>query len=109
MSVDSFSLSSLLLAGCFYFFLTFNSFLFWLDLLQVREFAKSIDNLSLQLLVPRLIDLSLESSEANTAQKYSFGWQRWKAWARLKLGVPMLLAIPLQVALYLTAFVDRAI
>ena len=44
-----------------------------LDLLQVRKFAKSIDDLSLQLLVPRLIDLSLESSAANTAQKYSFG------------------------------------
>ena len=77
--------------------------------MQVKEFAKSIDNLSLQLLVPRLIDLSLESSAANTAQKYSFGWQSWKAWARLKLGVPMLPAIPLQVALYLTGLVDRAI
>ena len=36
-------------------------------------------------------------------------WQRWKAWARLKLSVPVLPAIPLQVALYLTGLVDRTI
>ena len=71
--------------------------------------AKSIDDLSLQPLVIRLIDLLLESSAANTAQKYSFGWQRWKAWARSKLGVPVLPAILLQVPLYLTGLVDRAI
>ena len=77
--------------------------------MQVGEFAKIIDDLSLQPSVARLIDLLLESSAVNTAQKYSFGWQRWKAWARLKLSVPVLPEIPLQVALYLTGLVDRTI
>jgi len=60
-------------------------------------------------LVPRLIDLLLESSAANTVQKHSSSWQRWKAWARFKLAVPVLPAIPLQVAPYLTELVDRAV
>lgn len=77
--------------------------------MQVRGFATSFHDPSFQPLVPRLIDLLLESSAANTAQKYSCGWQRWKAWARPKLGVSVLPAIPLQVALYLTELVDRAV
>ena len=59
-------------------------------------------------MVPRLVDIVLESSAANTAYKYSNGWQRWKAWAHSKLGVPVLPAVPLQVALYLTELVERA-
>ena len=58
-------------------------------------------------MVPRLVDIVLESSTANTTYKYSNGWQRWKAWAHSKLGVPVLLAVPLQVALYLTELVER--
>ena len=33
---------------------------------------------SLQLMVPRLTDIVLESSAANTAYKYSNGWRRWR-------------------------------
>ena len=47
-------------------------------------------------------------SATNTAYKYSKGWQRWKAWAHSKLGVPVLPAVPLQLALYLTELVERA-
>ena len=59
-------------------------------------------------MVPHLVDIVLESSAANTVYKYSNGWQRWKAWAHSKLGVPVLPAVPLQVALYLTELVERA-
>ena len=51
----------------------------------------------------------LDSSAANTAYKYSNGWQRWKTRAQSKLGVPVLPAVPLQVALYLTELVERAV
>jgi len=60
----------------------------------------------LQPLVLHLIDLLLESSAANTVQKYSNGWQKWKAWSQSKLGVPVLSAISLQVALYLMELVN---
>ena len=60
-------------------------------------------------MVPHLVDIVLESSAANTAYKYSNGWQKWKTWAQSKLGVPVLPAVPLQVALYLTEPVHRAV
>ena len=59
-------------------------------------------------MVPHLVDIVLESSAANTVYKYRNGWQRWKAWAHSKLGVPVLPAVPLQVAFYLTELVERA-
>ena len=46
---------------------------------------------------------------ANTACKYSNGWQRWKTRVQSKLGVPVLPAVPLQVALYQTELVERAV
>jgi len=85
----------------FCFRVCFDFLILWLNLLQVGEFAASFDNPFLQLL--------LESSAANAVQKYCCDWQRWKAWACSKLGVPVLPAIPLQVALYLTELVDRAV
>ena len=51
----------------------------------------------------------LDSSAANTAYKYSNGWQRWKTRAQSKPRVPVLPAVPLQVALYLTELVERAV
>ena len=60
-------------------------------------------------MVPRLVDIVLESSAANTAYRYSNGWWRWKTWAQSKLGVPVLPAVPFQVALYLTELVERAV
>ena len=46
---------------------------------------------------------------ANIACKYSNGWQRWKNRAQSKLGVPVLPAVPLQVALYLTELMECAV
>ena len=60
-------------------------------------------------MVLHLVDIVLESSAANTAYKYSNGWQKWKTWAQSKLGVPVLPAVPLQVALYLTELVECAV
>ena len=51
----------------------------------------------------------LDSRAANTACKYSNGWQRRKTRSQFKLGVPVLPAVPLQVALYLTELVERAV
>ena len=51
----------------------------------------------------------MESSAANTVKKYSNSWQKWKAWSQSKLGVPVLPAIPLQVALYLTELLNLAV
>ena len=57
-----------------------------------------------------MVDIVLDSTRAaNTARKYSNGWQRWKTRAQYKLGVPVLPAVPLQVALYLTELGERAV
>ena len=58
---------------------------------------------------PHLVDIVLESSAANAAYKYSNEWQKWKTWTQSKLGVPVLPAAPLQVALYVTELVHRAV
>ena len=62
-------------------------------------------------MVPHLVHILLESSAANTAHKYSNRWQRWRTWtwAQCKLCVTVLPAVPLQVALYLTELVERAV
>ena len=63
-----------MLAGCFFFsdFVLILCFI-WLDPLRFGDFAKSIDDPSLQPLVPRLLDLLLKFNAANTAQRYNFG------------------------------------
>ena len=72
-------------------------------------FAANLQDPSLQFIVPRLVDIVLESSTANTAYKYSNGWRRLKTLAQSKLGVPVLPAVRLQVALYLTELVECAV
>ena len=74
-----------------------------------RGFTASLQDPLLQSMVSHLVDIVLECSAANTAYKYSNGWQRWKTWVQSKLGVPVLPAVPLQVALYLTELVERAV
>ena len=51
----------------------------------------------------------LDSRAADTACKYSNGWQRGKTRAQSKVGVPVLPPVPLQVALYLAELVERAV
>ena len=77
--------------------------------MQVGVFRPSLQDPSLRLMVPHLLDILLESCAATTAQKCSSGWQRWKAWARSKLGVSVLPAVSSQVALYLTELVEHAV
>ena len=72
-------------------------------------FTESLQDSSLQSMVPHVVDIVLESSAANTAYKYSSGWQKWKTWAQSKLVVLVLPAVPLQVALYLTEPLHRAV
>ena len=77
--------------------------------MRYEDFTASLQDPSLYSMVPHLVDIVLESSAANTAYKYSNGWQKWKTWAQSKLGVPVLPAVPLQVALYLTELVERTV
>ena len=77
--------------------------------LNCGVFWPSLQDPSLRLKVPHLLDILLKSCAATTAQKYSSGWQRWKAWARYKLGVSVLPAVPSQVAWYLTELVEHAV
>jgi len=93
----------------FCFRVCFDFLFLWLDLLQAGEFAASFNDPSPQPLVPSFIDLLFESRAANTVQKYSCSWQRGNDWAHFKLGAPVLPAIPLKVALYLTELVNRAV
>ena len=51
----------------------------------------------------------LDSSAANAPCIYSNGWKRSETRAQSKLGVPVLPAFPLQVALYLAELVERAV
>jgi len=60
-------------------------------------------------MVPHLVGIVLEPSAPSAAYKYSNGWRKWKTWAQSKLGVPVFPAVPLQVALYLTELVERAV
>ena len=71
--------------------------------------SSGLEDPSLHPLVPDLIDLLLHSNAANTVQKYSNGWQKWKSWSVSKLGVPTRPALSLQVSLYLTELVQRAV
>ena len=69
--------------------------------------CSSLEDPSLHMLVPQMVDLLVGSSAANTVQKYSSGWKKWQAWAKSKLGVSVLPAVPLQVALYLTELTKK--
>ena len=87
----------------------FSIFLFCSDLLQVAALSSGLEDPSLQPLIPDLIDLLLHSNAANTVQKDSNGWQKWKFRSVSKLSVPTRPALPLQVSLYLTELVQRAV
>ena len=56
-----------------------------------------------------LVDIELDSRAINAAYKYRNGWSRWRTRVQSMLGVPVFLAVPLQVALYLTELVERAV
>ena len=53
-------------------------------------------------LVPNLLHLQLESRAPSTVQKYRSGWLKWRQWAASKIGVQVIPAKPLHVALFIS-------
>ena len=107
---DVFMASDFLFVLCipfmlFYLFLAYFYFiLFLVDVLQSgtwRE-ANSLVDPSLRRLVPNLLRLQLESKAPSTVQKYRSGWLKWRQWAASKIGVQVIPAKPLHVALFIS-------
>ena len=63
--------------------------------------ANSLVDPSLRRLVPNLLHLQLESRAPSTVQKYRSGWLKWRQWAASKIGVQVIPAKPLHVALFI--------
>ena len=53
-----------------------------------------------------LKSLVMASKASNNVKKYSYAWSRWKAWANEKIGVPVLPAQPLMIALYINDLLE---
>ena len=78
--------------------------LFFLDVLQLgiwRE-ANSLADPSLRKIIPDLVNLQLESRASTTVQKYRSGWLKWRGWAASKIGVQVIPAKPLHIALFIS-------
>ena len=77
--------------------------LFLVDVLQsgIWRDANSLVEPSLRRLVPNLLHLQLESRALSTVQKYTSGWLKWRQWAASKIGVQIIPAKPLYVALFI--------
>ena len=65
-------------------------------------------DLSLCLKVGNLKSLVMASKAINTVKKYSYAWSRWKAWASEKIGVDVLPAQPLIIALYINDLLESS-
>ena len=50
----------------------------------------------------------MASKASNTVKKYSYAWSRWKAWANEKIGVPVLPAQLLMIALYINDLLESS-
>ena len=57
---------------------------------------------SLNDMVPGLIDLQLDAKAPSTVLKYKSGWLRWREWALSKIGVLVIPAKPLHIALFIS-------
>ena len=64
--------------------------------------AAALEDPLLRSLVPDLLDLQLGSRAPSTLTRYKSGWLRWRGWASSKIGVPVLPAKPLHIALFIT-------
>ena len=51
---------------------------------------------------PDLVNLQLESRAPATVQKYKSGWLKWRGWAASKIGVQVIPAKPLHIALFIS-------
>ena len=63
---------------------------------------------SLSDMVPGLIDLQLDAKAPSTVLKYKSGWLRWREWALSKIGVPVIPAKPLHIALFISELAIRS-
>ena len=79
-------------------------FYFFLDVLQsgIWSEANSLADPSLRKLVPDLLHLQFESKVPSTVQKYRSGWIRWREWADSMIGVSVIPAKPLHIALFIS-------
>ena len=86
--------------------LLFCFILFLVDVLQsgIWRDANSLVDLSLRRLVPNFLNLRLESRAPSTVQKYRSGWLKWRQWTAPKIGVQVIPAKPLHVALFISEF-----
>ena len=85
--------------------------LFLVDVLQsgIWRDANSLVEPSLRRLVPNLLHLELESRAPSTVQKYRSGWLKWRQWAASKIGVQIIPAKPLYVALFISELTEISV
>ena len=79
-------------------------FYFIVDVLQsgIWRDANALVDPSLRRLLPDLLHLQLESRAPSTVKKYRSGWLKWRQWAGSKIGVQVIPAKPLHVALFIS-------
>ncbi|CAH3044907.1 unnamed protein product, partial [Porites lobata] len=70
--------------------------------------AASLSDSSLSDMVPGLINLQLDAKAPSTVLKYKSGWLRWREWALSKIGVPVIPAKPLHIALFISELAKRS-
>ena len=64
--------------------------------------AAALEDSLLRSLVPDLLDLQFGSRALSTSNKYKSGWLRCRGWASSRIGVPVIPAKPLHIALFTT-------
>ena len=69
--------------------------------------AASLSDSSLSDMVPGLINLQLDAKAPSTVLKYKSGWLRWREWALSKIGVPVIPAKPLHIALFISELENK--
>ena len=88
----------------FSFFVSFTLCFCFSDVLisGIWSDAAALEDPLLRSLVPDLLDLQLGSRAPSTLNKYKSGWLRWRGWASPRIGVPVIPAKPLHIALFIT-------
>ena len=59
----------------------------------------SLEDAGLYSQIPLLLELVLSANAPSTIARYTGGWNRWRSWAKARVGVPHVPAEPLYVAL----------
>ena len=71
--------------------------------------VNSLQDPNLAALIPEAVELALGSSAGSTVRKYFQGWKRWREWDLSKIGVTVIQAQSLRVALYLAHLVNASL